>query len=749
MDTHKDGTGSGLEEEAEEKEQKEAEEPKAQPCGQMEQDLPKPTVAKAIRLGPTVAHPENGVLTGLFHAHQSLAEVHSQPVLCPSEDCLPPLERLIADREIVWSDTPLHLRLRKCLPWWQANAPPRIVRLIQEGIKPQWQKPPFLSIQGRQGENLDQARKILGDYARSGAVQKVDAVGTKHLLPWFLISKPEEGGGLKWRFISDCREINTHFLAEKFKLSHLRDIFPFLQKGSWGAKIDLKDAYFHLAINEELKPYLRHKVGNDIWEYQAGPFGLNVMPQLFQSVMKVLESKWRKKGVQVYVYLDDILLLGPTEKILNKHLKIAVEDLLHAGFKINVKKSTLLPSQKITHLGFVVNLLDGKVQLHPQKLQTIKKDLGKFITKKEMAKRQIAAILGQVRSNLLALPFLRAFTTEMVQLLAQTAQESWDRKFPISAEIKKELKKVGEILDSWSGRNFPQKAGKILFSDSSDWGWGGLNPNTGEQIQEYWREQSHLHINLKEMLAAINTVKSLSKAHENVELNVDNQVIYYYLQKGGGRKNPFNHLLQPFFTWLMEKDISLSVRWVPSEKCLADGLSRWSQDRGDYSLDPRAFQAIQKIFHKEIDLQVDLFASPGNKKLNKFVARWPHWQALGVDSLNISLNSLPGDLYANPPWSVIQNFLPQLKKYPQKKVLLVIPFWVSSSWWPQLIKMKMPHSRALQILPYRGLFKNCWGEEMPPPRWPLICLICSGKFWKGEKFHYQRFPTKKSESEEI
>jgi hypothetical protein len=26
------------------------------------------------------------------------------------------------------------------------------------------------------------------------------------------------------------------------------------------------------------------------------------------------------------------------------------------------------------------------------------------------------------------------------------------------------------------------------------------------------------------------------------------------------------------------------------------------------------------------------------------------------------------------------------------------------------------------------------GGKMPPPRWPLICLICSGKFWRGEKY---------------
>ena len=206
------------------------------------------------------------------------------------------------------------------------------------------------------------------------------------------------------------------------------------------------------------------------------------------------------------------------------------------------------------------------------------------------------------------------------------------------------------------------------------------------------------------------------------------------LAKGGGRKNPFNQMLQPFFRYLMKNGITLQLRWVPSERCLADPLSRWSQDRGDYSLNPVLFQKIKTFFQKHIQLQVDLFASPGNKKLDRFVARWPHWQAAGVDALKIPLDQLGGGLYANPPWNVIEHFLVHLQKFPQVQVLMVVPYWASAIWWPQLTKLRVPKTPCLQINPHQGMFSNCWGEKMPPTRWPLICLICSGKFWKGKKF---------------
>jgi hypothetical protein len=643
------------------------------------------------------------------------------------------LQTQVQQRESGWGDTPLPHRLQHCLDWWEKWAHPKIVQLLREGITPQWVKPPVLSVTGRQAENLEQAKLIMQDYEKSGAVKKVDPAGTKHLLPWFLLAKPEEGGGTKWRFISDCRELNAHFQVEKFRLDHIQNIYPILQKGHWAAKIDLKDAYFHLPINEALKPFLRHRVGDQVWEYQAGPFGLNVMPQIFQAVMKTFERKWRARGVQVYVYLDDILLIGPTHRVVERDLKMVVQDLLDAGFKLNLAKSELSPSQRVSHLGFVINFLEGKLQLSPQKVKGIRKELGKFVKKDDMSKRQVAAILGQIRANLLAMPFLRAFTSLLVAFLAKTGGAAWESKHRLSREIKDELSTVKDLLQKWEGRPFVAKPTRTLHSDSSDLGWGGIEPKTGRLIQEFWREKRVLHINLKEMIAAVNTVQSLSKQNENVLLCVDNQVVYYYLQKGGGRKNPFNQLLQPFFKWLMERNITLQVKWVPSAECLADPLSRWSQDRGDYSLDPLLFQQIREIFSPHLLLETDLFASPGNKKLESFVSRWPHWQARGVDALQCPLDNM-GGLYANPPWSIIDKFLGRLRLYPNTQVLMVVPFWASAPWWPQLIKLRAPHSPVLKIDPYGGMFTNCWGEKMPPPRWPLLCLICSGKFWRGSKF---------------
>ncbi len=84
----------------------------------------------------------------------------------PGENPLDPtplcvLSKMVEKVEEKWGDTPLPNRLQHSLQWWEKWVNPKIVTLIREGIRPQWQKPPHLSIQGRQGENLAQAQKFL------------------------------------------------------------------------------------------------------------------------------------------------------------------------------------------------------------------------------------------------------------------------------------------------------------------------------------------------------------------------------------------------------------------------------------------------------------------------------------------------------------------------------------------------------------------------------------------------------------
>jgi hypothetical protein len=64
-------------------------------------------------------------------------------------------------------------------------------------------------------------------------------------VPCFFLSKQEDKG-IKHRLITDCRALNAFFPTVHFKLDHLENIFPFLEKGWFAVKVDLRNAYFHM-----------------------------------------------------------------------------------------------------------------------------------------------------------------------------------------------------------------------------------------------------------------------------------------------------------------------------------------------------------------------------------------------------------------------------------------------------------------------------------------------------------------------
>ena len=81
----------------------------------------------------------------------------------------------------------------------------------------------------------------------------------------------------------------------------------------------------------------------------------------------------------------------------------------------------------------------------------------------------MAAILGVVRSFLTAMPFLRAFTAEMMHFVQHQKNSGWDSKHPVLESLQIQVREVKNLMETWEGRTL---GGLIpvreLHLDSSD-----------------------------------------------------------------------------------------------------------------------------------------------------------------------------------------------------------------------------------------------------------------------------------------
>ena len=179
---------------------------------------------------------------------------------------------------------PIPRRLHSDRAWWRRNVPKRFLRLFQEGLLPQFDcgylsSSATLPQEGTKGY-IAGYNTVLG-YVSQGVGRKLAESGL-HLVrfevPWFVIPKRDSD---QWRFITtNLRQINRRLRLKKFSLDTWKSIFPMLKQGQYCCKIDLKDAYFHVPLSQELQHYVCVRFGSEVFQFLAMPFGISIAPQV-------------------------------------------------------------------------------------------------------------------------------------------------------------------------------------------------------------------------------------------------------------------------------------------------------------------------------------------------------------------------------------------------------------------------------------------------------------------------------------
>ena len=115
-----------------------------------------------------------------------------------------------------------------------------------------------------------------------------------------------------------------------------------IQSGDWVTQVDLKDAYFTVPIHPTHQRYLKFIWKQEIFQFTCLLFGVSSAPRVFTKLMKPVSGYLRSKGAKNVVYIDHILLVAQSPKLLKQHT-LATLNLLEAlGYLVNYPKSQLI-----------------------------------------------------------------------------------------------------------------------------------------------------------------------------------------------------------------------------------------------------------------------------------------------------------------------------------------------------------------------------------------------------------------------
>lgn len=559
---------------------------------------------------------------------------------------------------------------------------------------------------------------------------------------YFLV--PKRTGDL--RPILNLKPINGLITCPSFKMETLTSVVHGLKPGDWVAAIDLKDAYFHVPIHPESRKFLRFCIQDRCYQYRVLPFGLSTSPRVFTKFLAPVLAALRLQGIRAFPYLDDILFTAESRPLLLEHVQSALRLFTQAGFIVNLKKSSLNPTQDLVFLGARLQTRLGRISLPLEKAERIVQLVQSFRRDQAYTARRWLQLVGVLAATIPMTKFARL----RIRPVQWHLHSVWNRtrqslEFPVlvTHDVFQHLQWWTSLRNLLSGLDlFPVREQCVLTTDASSQGWGGVLDRVKgldrKTVQGTWTfAEQEWHINYQELMAVFLSLRHFQDTllHRQVLIRSDNTTTCAYINKGGGtRSRNLCQLATQLWDWCIRHQVDIRAVHVPGNlNVLADSLSRWKIDQREWSLHD---QVVRRIFHLWGVPLVDLFATCHNHKTPQYCSLYPFPGAMAQDAFSIPWNEFHLT-YAFPPIVTIARVL-QKVRMEQARIILIAPRWPMRAWYATILELLVDFPRTL---PYRrDLLVQC---HIPHPDPSTLQLTA----WKlsGVPFEQKAFRRKLSE----
>ena len=601
---------------------------------------------------------------------------------------------------------------RRLRAWRVAGASSRVLRWIAKGVDtPSAQHAPargFGVIAPTAQEShfwfSTEERRLL----ELGIISRVPYDDTARLIKCFFVPK-----GHGYRLILDGRPINNLVIKESFKYESLSHLGHHLLKKRFAFSFDISDAFYHMSLSPTAQQQWRFQVGNVQYSMVGLPMGFSHSPFILTKVLKVFVTVLRREGIFVFPYLDDFLVAMET-KASAYWARGRVEFWLKAlGLTRKLNKGTWEPTQRLDHLGLIIDFTQQVFVCPPEKLRKAQRLAVNLICLAKANRRFVPAntlrkALGFFQSLALAVPGARAYQRSLWDCFCCRSKQG----AKLSRQAIRDLRFWADIPKSKCLRTYlpPLHDCSISF-DASKSGWGGVlhsSSASGLVAQGFWNPQQKLApITHLELLAAFNSLRAFVSQirHSTVHLKGDNQATQQVLANFVSRSKPMMAIVRELIHWTDENGVVVDPLWIPTTANEADYWSRLRHSQlEDYAVDKAHFKTVCTVFG--VYPTLDLFGSAENSLTGNFVSQYFQPGAVAVDAFSLpNWSTLGHVLWINPPWSLLPKVLARLQ-LERPTALVVVPRWEGAIWWPlakglgPFVELTGPvYRRAGQLLP--------------------------------------------------
>ena len=461
----------------------------------------------------------------------------------------------------------------------------------------------------------------------------------------FVVPKEPTGS----RLILDVSALNKYLVVPSFKMSNHRSLSKVLPCPAWMASLDLKDAYLHVPIRQNLHKFLALTCWGKLFFFRALPFGLATAPWLFSALIEAVLTHLRTRGFNILGYLDDLVLWNIRKDELHVQVQETIRLLENLGLTINAKKSKPLPTLSLVWVGIVWNSLKGTWAPQQKILREISVLASKLLASGSGTRRQWEGLCGRVAFVAQVNRRAKHLSHPIVHMSLLDHDQDRDKVVRFPNPLLEGLVPWSRV-ESWlTPECFMLPSSSLqCWTDASLAGWGILSEQ-GQSWKGRWSEaQRGSHINVLELQTILFAVEHLNLRRSTLIVWSDNQTAISVIQKQGSHSQDLQNLAGQLLEICERNELRIMPRHIKgSLNVAADALSREEVLSGEWELSEETFKSL--LFQHGQNLQVDLFASPLNHKLPKYFCPFSYPGALAQDALAQDWNLFSQVLIFPPP----------------------------------------------------------------------------------------------------
>jgi hypothetical protein len=502
--------------------------------------------------------------------------------------------------------------------------------------------------------------------------------------------------GQRHRLIFDLRRFNAQLRHFGFTLETLADIPALAARCAFASKIDLKSAYWQVPVSESLSSFLGTSsphAPETQFCWRCLPFGLSVAPFAFAALSGAMVRAWRAKGIIVCAYLDDFLVLGRTLLEHAASVKVVVDDLLAAGFRISSSKAFILPYTTLDFLGMTLDFTAKAFRIPQSYADKLTLGAQRLLDglPRPVPARWIREFVGRIAFASTTVPWLTFFRACLTAALSGSPPPS---RVTLTEEAVEELSwwttEAPRLIygRSWSWRSiahtklFVSRGCSpmpcfILHSDASDSGIG-MKLASGQLVSEP----------LPEFLppSSPSTARELYAITRLVEREAfaKGTVVRVVTDSQGAARTALGATVAPstakiarrLFMAALQREVVVQVEWAPRHELEAvDAASRWDAVDGAHARLPITVveEIVQRAWGPRAAIDMELFTAPNNRVSPtdaSFATRYPYPGSVG-DGLDPALWERARFGWAYPPFSLTRPVL-RLATQLRPSVILIL-----------------------------------------------------------------------------